>query len=302
MDVLPSMRERFFGSSPEGLLGVVVGTIARTFSTGDAQPTVARVDSTPTPPIVLVEGNIGAGKSTLCTSLETRDDDADGMCVRVVDERVGDELLKAFYNNRRRYAFAMQLRQLSLRQAAFSAAVERRHSPSTTTILDRSLVGDFAFALWNWASSSIDDDEWRLYCEAAGDEPFGAATSPTPSLVIVYLHDDVESCSFRQTKRDRRTIDVKYLRGIEAAHLVVLAHVVAARRHCVVELHWAEYARQRTSRRETFDIIAGRASLPDADELERRRTSLSKRAADAIERLDDATARRRLASYFRCGA
>jgi len=294
------MSARFFGSSVEGVIGVVVGTVTRAFSRADAPPTTAPVDSL-TPPIVLVEGNIGAGKSTLCASLERRDA-ADGLCVRVVDERVGEQLLKAFYANRRRYAFAMQLRQLTLRQAAFNAAVARARAspPTTTTVLDRSLVGDFAFALWNWASSSIDRDEWHLYCEAAGDEPLApcAGAPPPPSLVIVYLHDDVKSCSFRQLKRDQHAIDVEYLRGIEAAYLVVLARLVAARRHCVVELHWAEYARQRESRREMLEVLAGRATLPNADELEQRRTSLSTRATDAIARLGDEKARRRLEDYF----
>jgi len=237
-----------FGTTELGMVGLV---IAR-FSTFFSSPTTTLSDEKP---IYLVEGNIGAGKSTLCKQFARTHN--------VVCESVGDKFVQAFNGNRARFAFALQMTQLTKRQYALELALAR----DAVTILDRSLVGDFAFALWNTVSSNMADDEWALYCEQAGTVPKLPASS---RLIIVFLHDDVESCAFRQRRRDLYEIDTDYLAGLEAAHLVCLACLPAS--IAVVELCWQEYAREHTG----IDFLSD--AISDAETVLRRRATFRDRA------------------------
>jgi len=233
--------------------------------------------------IYLVEGNIGAGKSTLCAQLNTSRE------AIVVCEHVGTHFIDAFNANRRRFAFALQMTQHTKRVAALELALHQREH---ATVLDRSIIGDFAFALWNACSDNIDDDEWQLYLEAANHRP---SLPPSDRLVIVFLHDDVASCSLRQQRRDDFAIDRDYLVGLEAAHLVVLALIKASQPNVtIVELHWGEYGRARDPSAVLKLMRAG----DDPKAMDERRASLKTRAHAACALVANESARNNLLEFF----
>jgi predicted ATPase len=266
--------ERWFGVDDLAAAALTLVTTTRLFST--AQPPSV------TMPIFLVEGNIGAGKSTLCQSLAGSATNYNGK-LRIVRESVGDQFVASFNRDRRRFAFALQMTQLTKRQAAIEVALAHTDRSS---VLDRSLIGDFAFALWNAASGDIDADEWALYCEAAGSR----LVLTEDRLSVVYLHDDVASCSMRQERRDETGIPIAYLAGINAAHLVVMATLPAA--VSLVELHWGEYAKERT-----YESALRMIACETPKTLERRQT-LKTRALAACNRLDNQQAAAFLLGYL----
>jgi len=193
--------------------------------------------------VILLEGNIGAGKSTLCRVLDQYRRSHE---MRTVMEQVGDAFTRLFYTDPARYGFAMQLALHGQRVAALRDAVVSSVG-DVTTVLDRSVLGDWAFALWNAALGNMNSDEWAVYLERAGDTP-GAAllqtNGATGVAAVLFLSDDPASCHVRVHRRggvDADAVTLEYLQGLEAAHLLVL-NSIQPYRIPVIELHWAEYA------------------------------------------------------------
>jgi len=186
----------------------------------------------------MLEGNIGAGKSTLAAALAAREPG-----IRAVCESIGSRFLAAFYEQPARYGFALQMTQHAARLGALRLALAATTTTTTTTILDRSILGDYAFALWNAACGHLTPLEWRLYQEQAGATIAAALAQciTAPSMVrIVFLSDAVSACFERQAARDGGAgIDRAYMTGLDAAHLVVLAAVPSM--YSLRELVWGEY-------------------------------------------------------------
>jgi len=264
--------ERLFGVTQVGVLGLTIARLSTIFSSQDTM--------TSSKPIYLIEGNIGVGKSTLCDQFKTMPASV------VVCESVGNRFVQAFNNNRGRFAFALQMTQLTKRQYALQLALAR--SDNTTTLIDRSLVGDFAFALWNAASANLAPDEWALYCEQAGNKP--QLPKSSRRIIVVFLHDDVESCAFRQRRRDQYEIDTDYLAGVEAAHLVCLACLDPS--ITVVELYWREYARDHANTDFLNDAVR------DTTTVLQRRETFKDRARQAVLALSNTRAQQYLLDYL----
>jgi len=261
-----------------------------------------RDDEVP-PTTYLVEGNIGAGKSTLCRTLSR------ALGATSVYELIGKRFLTAFYERPSTYAFALQMVQ----QAKRAAVVMHTNSVATAdtpiTILDRSVVGDYAFALWNWASGNMSDQDWQLYREQAGADVAAALDSAGAALrhtTIIFLNDDARSCHVRQTRRDQGTptIEYPYLAGLHATHLICMACIPPT--YTIVELHWAEYAElaqsatsddgERPSERldEVYRVLR---STPDVQSA--RRATLAVRARRACDELTNIGAAERLSQFLK---
>lgn len=215
----------------------------------------------------MVEGPIGAGKTTLVTKVAASFEHA-----RAVHEHVPSALLEAFYNDGKRYGFALQLLQYGYRRATLAAATASRGT-NDLVVLDRSILGDRAFALWNAAVGHLTAEDWALYCETTGAnvaEALARAGADATNTAILYLHDPTETCSARQQRRDTGDIDVAYMDGIAAAYLVVLACVPS--QFSVAMRRWNEYA-------DTASIYALARPTP------KRRAALRDLAQEAIYRL-----------------
>jgi len=177
---------------------------------------------------ILVEGNIASGKSTLIATLaERRPDVVDG-----VMEEIGRDFLDAFHTQPAHYGFALQMVQQLRRAHSLSVAPPL----SRIRLLDRSVVGDYAFALWNAALGNLNAVEWRLYREQAGQR----IVLP-PNAAVVWLVDDADSCLARRRRRDKHVPDnaLMYMRGLHVAHMLVLATLPASTP--VLEWQWRAY-------------------------------------------------------------
>ncbi|KKN83052.1 hypothetical protein LCGC14_0303180 [marine sediment metagenome] len=138
-------------------------------------------------PIVWVEGNIGAGKSTFT-----------GDFARFLGYRPFFELadqnpyLKLFYEDFKRWAFPMQIHLMQRRYAQHQLAAYESisHSEWNGCIIDRGLPGDRVFAEAHYDDNNIHELEWQTY-----QEFYELMTRTlTPPAVLIYLDASPEVC------------------------------------------------------------------------------------------------------------
>ncbi|MFN3543863.1 MAG: deoxynucleoside kinase [Thiobacillus sp.] len=153
---------------------------------------------------VVVEGPIGAGKTSLTHKLAER------LGAATLLENAGDNpFLPRFYQEPKRYALPTQLHFL------FDRARQLRELAQgdlfcPSTVSDFLIDKDMLFARLN-----LDDDEFELYQKVYADL---APQAPTPDLVI-YLQAPVQAL---QERVNRRGID--YERSMHAGYLEKLAN------------------------------------------------------------------------------
>lgn len=189
--------------------------------------------------IVIVEGNIGAGKSTLCEHL------ARALGYQLVPEPVAaNPYLADFYRDPRRWALEMQMWFLEQRFRAFVDALRAVAQTGGGLVFDRSVFGDCVFADKNRRDGNIDADGFAAYTRLRRRM---LALLPRPT-VVVYLDVDVAEC-FRRVHHVRRRecelgITLEYLAGIDkcyAAFLLDLQRVTYAPPVPVLIVPWTTF-------------------------------------------------------------
>ena len=153
---------------------------------------------------IVVEGPIGAGKTSLTYKLAERMD-ADTLLENASD----NPFLPRFYQEPRRYALPTQLhflfdRSRQLRELAQGDLFR------AGTVSDFLIDKDMLFARLN-----LDDDEFELYQKVYADL---APQAPTPDLVI-YLQAPIDALQERVRRRG-----VDFERGMDAGYLQRLAN------------------------------------------------------------------------------
>lgn len=102
---------------------------------------------------IVIEGNIGAGKTTLATKL------ADEMKAKLVLETFEDNpFLPKFYKDQKRYAFPLELSFLAARYQQLKSDLKQGDLFNSIIIADYYLMKSFIFA-----KITLSDDEFRLY-------------------------------------------------------------------------------------------------------------------------------------------
>lgn len=157
---------------------------------------------------LVVEGNIGAGKTTLCRMLES-DYDA-----RLILEQFTDNpFLPSFYEDRSRFAFQVELFFMAERHR------QLQDSLSQTSIFEQFIVGDYFFLkTLLFAKNNLKQDEYRLFSRL-----FSVlnTTFAKPDLLL-YIHRPVDVLLENIRKRARnyeQDIDAAYLQEIQTAYL-----------------------------------------------------------------------------------
>ena len=114
--------------------------------------------------IISIEGLIGAGKTTLSEKLCEYIQSQDVSC-HVIPEPTpaNDRWLKKYYEDQDRWAFHTQISMLLHRYKCYKIA--SMHGLDSVVIMDRSIVGDKAFAYAQKKAGYISQDEHDLYTE-----------------------------------------------------------------------------------------------------------------------------------------
>ena len=168
--------------------------------------------------MILFEGNIAAGKSTVGRRL------AESELFGFVEEPVGawqqdfdENLLDLFYRDTNRWAFTFQLAAFTTRAKTWSevlAIIDHRN-----VVLERSIYCDrYVFAKNCYQSGLMKKTEWQLYCKLWDWLESNWCAEPDK---IVYLRTPADVCLERIEARGRAeeaTIPIEYLRDLEVLH------------------------------------------------------------------------------------
>lgn len=195
---------------------------------------------------LILEGNIGCGKTTLAHTLALHIPRT-----HLLAENVNESLLKLFYTDKTRYAFTLQLYMLESRCNANRLQMHE-HAPNTKLfIMDRSLLGDIVFALTNYVLGTMSDAEFHAYTELAHFTSLaniGALLSDVygDCWRVVYLHSHFDECKARvDTVRQSCEKDVLgawYYEVLEVIYCNVLLQLMPVHAAHIRVVHWAQYS------------------------------------------------------------
>lgn len=157
---------------------------------------------------VVIEGNIGSGKTTLTKKL------AEHWGTRLIlEEFMENPFLPKFYKNPKQHGFALELSFLAERYH------QKRDELNRTDLFKPGVVSDYSFAKsLIFARINLDPDEFELYQNLFS---IIHGRLPKPDL-LVFLYGSPEK-SLRQIKKRGRSyeqeIDLQYLESINNGYL-----------------------------------------------------------------------------------
>jgi deoxyadenosine/deoxycytidine kinase len=166
-------------------------------------------------PVIVIEGQIGAGKTTMGEILERR---FDIPLYRELGNPDTLNLLDRFYSDKGRWAFTMQIHFLNER----FRMIKDIHSAGGG-LLDRSIFGDRIFAELLHDDGDMSDEEFRSYCTLL-DNMLEHAEAPA---LLIYLDCSVNAAVERITIRNRGLesgIPRGYLEKLNAKYLQWFEH------------------------------------------------------------------------------
>lgn len=153
---------------------------------------------------IAIEGNIGAGKTTLCHQLLERYN-----CRLILEQFADNPFLPFFYENPERYAFPVELFFMTERQK------QLQENLAQGSLFEDFIVADYFFIkTLLFAKNNLNAEEYRLFQRLFN---ILNATFPKPDL-LVFLHRPVPSLLANIKKRGRayeQDISAAYLQNIQ---------------------------------------------------------------------------------------
>jgi deoxyadenosine/deoxycytidine kinase len=153
---------------------------------------------------IVIEGNIGAGKTTL-SKMIAREYNA-----KLILEQFADNpFLPKFYNDPDKYSFQLELSFLAERYHQLNKDLTSRDLFRSFTVADYYFMKSLIFA-----KATLSEDEYNLYRKIFN---IIYQSIPKPDL-YVYLHVDVRNLKNNITKRGReyeQAISIEYLNKLQ---------------------------------------------------------------------------------------
>ena len=178
------------------------------------------------PRIVTIEGNIGAGKTTLVNLLKEKykNDDRIVFLEEPVDtwEKItqdGKNILELFYENQQKYSFPFQILAYTTRLQLLKNEIKRamENSNIKTIVMERSLEADRnIFAKMLYDNGMIEPSMFQIYTKMSDD-----GLREYSADAIIWLDTDPEACFARIKTRNREgeeSISKKYLDRLDIYH------------------------------------------------------------------------------------
>jgi deoxyguanosine kinase len=156
---------------------------------------------------VVIEGNIGAGKTTLARKI------SDQFNARLILEHFGDNpFLPKFYNDPEKYSFPLELSFLASRYKQLNEELGPQDLFKAFTVADYYFMKSLVFA-----ASTLKEDEYNLYRQIFY---IIYSTLPKPDI-YVYLHLNTDRLLQNIEKRGRsyeKSITREYLQKIQDSY------------------------------------------------------------------------------------
>ena len=175
--------------------------------------------------IISIEGNIGAGKSTLVEILSNILTSLKLPCSFLQEpvskwlelkNESGENLLDVFYNNKLRWAYSFQMNAFITRTKLLEKTI-KEHGSDHIIFTERTVQADRnCFAKELKESGFINKLEWELY-----NEWYDWLVGKTDLDAVIYLQALPETCLKRIKHRDRSEescIPIEYLTSIHQNH------------------------------------------------------------------------------------
>lgn len=171
--------------------------------------------------LIIVEGNIGAGKSTFAKTLASS---IGGIYVAEPDENT-NPYLSDYYKDPARYAFNIQMFLLSRRyRAHLDAQTAVRNRGNKFFVMDRSYYGDVCFANVQHQLGYFDDRDYSTYLSHHAD----MKVHVEPPVAAIFLNALPEVCKTRISRRMSEKEGRKCESSIELDYLERLGHEIGA--------------------------------------------------------------------------
>lgn len=164
--------------------------------------------------VISIEGNISSGKSTFCNAVCLLN------YVKVVFEKVNRRLLKSFLSNPKQYALAMQSVRVSRRLQELELLSHYKNPHKNVILLDRSVLGDFAFVNKQFLDLNMNIEDMCSYNEELELNNFVNMLQHKNLDAMLYLHSSPKLCRERVEKRGDVDSVTKqdYLNDIDDLH------------------------------------------------------------------------------------
>ena len=162
--------------------------------------------------LVIIEGNIGVGKTTLSHKLTTLLD-----YKLFLEPTSKNPYLEKFYAEPKKYALKLQLWIFQQRMHIYIQAVKHIFETGQGVLLDRSVFSDKVFADVGYADKNITPEGYAFYMNIRSRALKGL---PIPHVTL-YLDTDPEVCQQRIKTRGRnceKGIPVSYLQSLHDAY------------------------------------------------------------------------------------
>jgi len=159
--------------------------------------------------------------------------------------------LKLFYSDPKKYGFAFQwgmlkTRQYQLQMAHFHANYSESNAKKFY-FWDRSMLGDYMFALWNHLLGGISREEMNVY-----ESEFGGSFNNLKDIpflkdisCFVLLNDEPYQCKWRveQARKNpsEQGIPLPYYEGIDDMHFNIFLKILVDKIGRVLVLNWGNY-------------------------------------------------------------
>ncbi|KKR96796.1 MAG: hypothetical protein UU47_C0007G0014 [candidate division TM6 bacterium GW2011_GWE2_41_16] len=175
-------------------------------------------------PLVVIEGNVGAGKSTFLRLI------GEQLNAQLVFEPNaqwqdvdGENLLEKFYEDSKRWAYSFQTYVFITRVQTQQEAAKINTQP--LQILERSVYSDrFCFAKNSYEMGNLSSLEWKMYCKWFA---WLVDTHVQKPIAFIYLRTSPEVCFKRLHKRNRFeevNVTLDYLQRLDKKHEDWLIH------------------------------------------------------------------------------
>jgi deoxyguanosine kinase len=192
---------------------------------------------------VVIEGNIGAGKTTLATRM------AADVNARLILERFADNpFLPMFYENREKYAFTLEMSFLAERYQ------QLKNELSMKDMFQPKIISDYYFLKsLIFAKANLNKAEYDLYTRL-----FHIINDslPKPDL-FVYLYHDVERLLENIRKRGRpyeQSISAEYLNEIQSSYFEFLKQL-HDQRILIIDVNHLDFAQNEEHYTQISEII-----------------------------------------------
>jgi len=160
---------------------------------------------------ITVEGNIGAGKTTLSQLLQQH------FGAKLILEQFADNpFLPKFYENRDKYSFPLELSFLAERYKQLKEML------NTRDLFNQYIISDYLFIKSKlFAKVNLLEDEYKLF-ETLFDIIYPNLPEPD---VVIYLHAPLDKLKWNIKSRNRayeQNMDEQYLIQIQSAYLQLI--------------------------------------------------------------------------------